>query len=67
MKKAYDKGVRDALARFKLGNMHQGATGYNPTVAGQAAGAQAAPTITAPPKPASSPLAAGASKAKVLG
>jgi hypothetical protein len=67
MRIAYNKGVNDALARLKLGNAHMGATGYNPTAAGQAAGAQAAPTITAPPAPASHPMAAGAAKAKVLG
>jgi hypothetical protein len=64
IKAKYEQGVRDALARLKLGNMQQGAAGYNPMLTGQAG---TAPPTTAPPAPASPAMATGATKAKVLG
>jgi hypothetical protein len=64
---AYAKGMRDALARFKLANMHQGATGYNPMLSGQAASGAPPPATAAAPAPAAPAVAAGAPKAKALG
>lgn len=66
---AYNKGRADALARFKLGNMQQGAAGYNPMLGGQAAtGSRPQPgTSLAPPASAAPPMAAGAAKANALG
>lgn len=64
---AFDKGRADALARFKVGNMQQGAAGYNPMLGGQAAAGTTPPTTATPPKPPAAPVAAGASKAQVLG
>lgn len=64
---AFDKGRADALARFKLGNQQQGAAGYNPMLGGQAASGTAPPTTATPPQPPAAPVAAGASKAQVLG
>ena len=63
---AYNKGRADALARFKLGNMIQGAAGYNPMLSGQAATASP-PAPTTPPAHPAAPKAAGTAKASVLG
>jgi hypothetical protein len=69
IKRAQVSGACDALAKFKLGNMMQGAAGYNPVLTGQAQSAQgvAPPAATAPPAPPAAPAAMGAPKAKVLG
>lgn len=67
IKHNYDKGVADALARFKLGNMQQGAAGYNPMLGGQAAAGTTPPTTATPPVHPAAPQAAGANKASVLG
>lgn len=64
IKSKYEQGARDALARLKLGNMQQGAAGYNPMLTGQAG--TRSPSSAAP-APASPAMAAGAPKAKVLG
>lgn len=64
---AYEKGKRDALARFKLANMMQGAAGYNPMLSGQAAAGTTPPSTATPPAPAAPAMAAGAPKAKALG
>jgi hypothetical protein len=66
---AYNRGRTAALARFKLGNMQQGAAGYNPMLSGQAAtGTPPQPgTSMAPPASAAPPMATGASKAHALG
>jgi hypothetical protein len=63
---AYNKGRADALTRFKLGNLTQGAAGYNPMLSGQAATASP-PAPTTPPAHPAAPQATGASKASVLG
>jgi len=60
----YTQGARDALAHLKLGNMQQGAAGYNPMLTGQAG---TSPPPSAAPAPAAPAMAAGAPKAKVLG
>jgi hypothetical protein len=67
IRSAYDKGRAAALARYKLGNLQQGAVGYNPMLGGQAATGAPPPTTASPPKPPAAPMAAGASKAQVLG
>lgn len=67
IKTAFDKGRADALARFKLGNMQQGAAGYNPMLGGQAATGAPPPTTATPPMPPAAPAASGAPKASVLG
>jgi hypothetical protein len=67
IKNSYNKGVSDALARFKLGNMQQGAAGYNPMLSGQTAAGTTPPTTATPPTPPAAPMAAGAQKAQVLG
>jgi hypothetical protein len=64
IKTKYDQGRRAALAHLKLGNMQQGAAGYNPMLTGQAG---TSPPGMQPPAPASPAMAAGAPKAKVLG
>lgn len=66
---AYNRGRSEALARFKLGNMQQGAAGYNPMLGGQAAtGSRPQPgTTMAPPTSPAAPMAAGAPKAMALG
>lgn len=66
---SYRKGQDAALARFKLGNMQQGAAGYNPMLSGQAAtGTQPHPGGSMhPPALAGAPVAAGAAKAHALG
>ncbi len=65
LKDQYEKGRRDALARFKLANLTQGAQAYNPALNGQAGGAQNA--ALKPPTSAAPPIAAGAQKSQVLG
>lgn len=67
IRSSYDKGRADALARFKLANMQQGAAGYNPMLGGQAATGAPPPTTASAPKPPAAPMAAGAPKASVLG
>jgi hypothetical protein len=66
---AYNRGRAAAFARFKLGNMQQGAAGYNPMLGGQASvGTQPQPASTmAPPASSAPPMATGASKAQALG
>lgn len=66
LKNQYDKGQRDALAKFKLANLQQGAQGYNPMLNGQAGGATPASPST-PPTSAATPMAADVAKSKVLG
>lgn len=65
LKDQYNKGRQDALARFKLANLTQGAQGYNPTLNGQTASAQNA--ALKPPTTPAPPIAAGAAKSQVLG
>jgi hypothetical protein len=67
IRSSYNKGVADALARFKLGNLQQGAAGYNPMLSGQTAAGTTPPTTATPPTPPAAPMAAGAQKAQVLG
>ncbi len=67
IRSAYDKGRADALARFKLANMIQGAAGYNPMLGGQAATTAPPPSTATPPASPAAPMAAGAQKAQVLG
>lgn len=67
IRNAYDKGVAAALARFKLGNLQQGAAGYNPMLSGQAATTSPPPTTATPPTQPAAPMATGAAKAQVLG
>lgn len=64
---ARKRGAETALARFKLSNAQAGAAGYNPTLNGQTTGAAMSPPSMKPPTPPAPPMAAGASKAKVLG
>lgn len=64
IKNRYEQGVRDALAKLKLGNLQQGAAGYNPMLTGQAG---TTPPAMAPPAPASPAAATGAAKSRVLG
>jgi hypothetical protein len=66
---AYNKGREAAFARFKLGNLQQGAAGYNPMTSGQAATGSRpqAGTVMAPPASPAAPMAAGAPKASALG
>lgn len=72
IKSAYQAGVRDAFARFKMSNLTAGAAAYNPATGGGANAAQAS-AVAAPmtvPKPSASataPMASGAPKANVLG
>lgn len=69
LKNQYEKGQRDALAKFKLANMAAGAQGYNPMLNGQAstpAPTQVSPALT-PPTSAAAPMATGAAKSQVLG
>lgn len=66
LKQQYDKGQRDALAKFKLANLTQGAKAYNPTLNGQAT-TGATNALTAPPTSAAAPMAADVAKSKVLG
>lgn len=62
----YAKGQRDALARFKLANLAQGAQGYNPMLNSQA-GPRSTNPMTAPPTSPAAPVAAGTAKSQVLG
>jgi hypothetical protein len=66
LKNQYDQGRRDALAKFKLANLQQGAQGYNPTLNGQTGSANPASLSTPPTSPAT-PMAADVAKSKVLG
>lgn len=73
LRQAYENGVRDALTRYKVANMVQGAAAYNPVLNPSAAGgaSTAASAMTAsvpkPPTPPASPVAGGAQKSNVLG
>lgn len=67
IRSSYDKGRADALRYFKLGNMTQGAAGYNPMLSGQAASGTPPPATAAAPAPAAPAIAAGAPRAKALG
>lgn len=69
LKNQYDKGQRDALAKFKLANLAAGAQGYNPTLNGQASAPAPtqAPSALTPPTSVAAPRATGAAKSQVLG
>lgn len=67
IRNAFDKGRADALARFKLGNMQQGAAGYNPMLGGASAAGASPTTAMTPPTPPAAPMASAAPKASVLG
>jgi hypothetical protein len=65
---AFKKGRADALARFKLANIMQGAAAFTPALNKahtSSMGMPGAPIAKAPPPGA--PLAAGSGKASVLG
>lgn len=67
LKSQYDKGQHDALAKFKLANLAQGAKAYNPTLNGQAGSGAPTNALTNPPTSAAAPMATGIAKSKVLG
>lgn len=68
IKAAFNKGIADAFARFKLGQA-AGMANANPLMSGQAtAGPPQQPsTAVAPPVQPAAPAAAGAQKSQVLG
>lgn len=70
---AYDAGYAAALTRFKLANIAAGPATHAPSLGGGPSNASQSPSVAMPmaiPKPSTpttAPVAAGASKANVIG